>query len=254
MEYFTFGMKEMRVTQNYYGSTSHKPHWYNSKNYADYPIDIAGKDGGQDGYYATVDMKIVAIKGIGNSMTNTIWLVATEKCNTPSGVMTPFIAITHWNDNDPYVAKLKVGSIVKAGEIICLEGVDGASANHLHLVCGNADRGCGDRLIENSNHSWVSSGYCMKPEEVMFVDRNFTTKELWGGCLPWKDKPQVVYYPKTSYNGSSFVDGLKTIGIPSSYINRSKIALKNGIRGYLGTPSQNTQLLNLLKQGKLIQA
>lgn len=193
MQYFTFGMREMRVTQSYHGETSHKSHWSGSKNYCDYPIDIAGNDGGRSWYFATVDMKVVAIKGKGNDMTNTIWLVATERCKTPSGEMTPFIALTHWNDNDPHIAKLKVGSIVKAGEPICEEGVDGATANHLHLVCGNADKGCGNGLIKNSNGKWVSNGYCMKPEEVMYLDRSFTT-EIWGGCLPWVEKPQERNY------------------------------------------------------------
>ncbi len=208
MEYFTFGMKEMRVTQSYHGTTSHKPHWYNSKNYADYPIDLAGKDGGQDGYYATVDMKVVAIKGKGNEMTNTIWLVATEKCMTPSGEMTPFIALTHWNDNDPHIAKLKDGSIVKAGEAICEEGVDGAIANHLHLVCGNADKGCGNGLIKNSNGKWVSNGYCMKPEDIMYIDRQFTT-ESWGGCLPWVDKPQERDYENEIQQLKSELESVK---------------------------------------------
>lgn len=193
MQYFTFGMREMRVTQNYHGTTSHKSHWDNSKNYCDYPIDIAGNDGGRSWYFATVDMKVVAIKGKGNDMTNTIWLISTEKVKTPSGEMTPFIALTHWNDDDPHIAKLNVGSIVKAGDPICEEGVDGATANHLHLVCGNADKGCGNGLIKNSNGKWVSNGYCMKPEEVMYIDRSFTT-EMWGGCLPWQDKPQERDY------------------------------------------------------------
>lgn len=193
MKYFSFGMKELRVTQNYEGTVSHKKHWHNSKDYADYPIDIAGKDGNRDVYYATVDMKVAAIKGKGNSMTNTIWLVATEKCKTPSGDFTPFIALTHWNDNDPYVLKLKEGSVIGAGQPICEEGIDGATANHLHLVCGNADKGCGNGLIKNSNGAWVSNGYCMKPEEVMFIDRQFTT-EAWGGCLVWENKPVEINY------------------------------------------------------------
>ena len=41
---FSFGMKNMRITQSYNGTVSHKPHWYQSKDYADYPIDIAGID------------------------------------------------------------------------------------------------------------------------------------------------------------------------------------------------------------------
>lgn len=188
MEYFTFGMKELRVTQNYNGSTSHKLHWYNSTNYVDYPIDIAGKDSGCDIYYAPVDMKVTAIKGIGNSTTNTIWLVATERCNTPSGIMTPFIMLTHSNDRDPYISNLKVGSIVKKGQPICMEGKDGTKANHLHMVCGNADRGCGNGLIKNSNSTktkdvWVSNGYCMKPEDVMYIDKSFTTIKSTGGII-----------------------------------------------------------------------
>ena len=59
------------------------------------------------------------------------------------------------------------------------------------------------------------------------------------------------YYKK--YNGSttSIVDALKAIGVDSSYDNRAKIAQANGISNYSGTASQNTKLLNLLKQGKL---
>ena len=189
MKAFTFGMKTMRITQNYNGTTSHKTHWYNSKDYADYPIDVAGKDGNREPYYATVDMQVLAIKGKGNSMTNTIWLVTTDKVQTPSGNMKVFMALTHWNDNDPYVSKLKVGNIVKAGEPICEEGVDGATANHLHVVYGNADRSCGSSLIQNSNGKWVSSGYCMKPEEIMYVDREFTAVVDTCG-LAFQDKPK----------------------------------------------------------------
>ena len=219
MKYFTFGMKNMRVTQSYHGTTSHKSHWNGSKNYCDYPIDIAGVDGGQDGYYATVDMKVVVIKGKGNDMTNTIWLQATEKCMTPSGEMTPFIALTHWNDNDPYIAKLNIGSVVKVGDIICQEGVDGATANHLHLVCGNADRGCGNGLIKNSNGKWVSNGYCMKPEEVMYIDRNFTV-ETWGGCLPWVEKPQERDFENEIQQLKAELESLKSqISSKDSVIN-----------------------------------
>lgn len=198
MNNFTFGMKVLRVTQNYNGTTSHKPHWYKSKDYADYPIDIAGKDGNKDCYYATVDMKVTAIKGIGNGTTNTIWLVATEKCNTPSGVMTPFIMLTHWNDNDPYISKLKVGSIVKTGQAICQEGKDGATANHLHMVCGNADRGCGNGLLKNSNGKWVSNGYCMKPEQVMYIDKEFT-KIADTNSINFQDKPEDKFLPDRGY-------------------------------------------------------
>lgn len=59
------------------------------------------------------------------------------------------------------------------------------------------------------------------------------------------------YHPKYNGSTSSIVDALKSIGVDSSYNNRENIAKKNGISNYSGSASQNTQLLNLLKQGKL---
>lgn len=61
-------------------------------------------------------------------------------------------------------------------------------------------------------------------------------------------------YLKANYNGSSIVDALASIGVNSSYSYRSKLAAANGISNYRGTPEQNTLMLSLLKQGKLIKA
>lgn len=63
-----------------------------------------------------------------------------------------------------------------------------------------------------------------------------------------------ISYLKANYNGGSIVDALKSIGVNSSYSYRSKLAAANGISNYRGTSKQNTTLLNLLKQGKLIKA
>lgn len=65
--------------------------------------------------------------------------------------------------------------------------------------------------------------------------------------------PKIEYYKKYSGNTVSIVVALNTIGVDSSYANRKNIAVKNGITNYSGTAAQNTQLLNLLKQGKLIK-
>ena len=64
----------------------------------------------------------------------------------------------------------------------------------------------------------------------------------------------VTYYPKCGSNYKSIVDALKSIGVDSSYKNRKSIAQINGISNYTGSASQNTTLLNLLKQGKLIKS
>lgn len=62
------------------------------------------------------------------------------------------------------------------------------------------------------------------------------------------------YYPKYTGDSDSIVTGLNAVGVDSSYSNRKKIATANGISGYSGTASQNTKMLNLLKQGKLKKA
>ncbi len=62
------------------------------------------------------------------------------------------------------------------------------------------------------------------------------------------------YYPVTNYKGYSIVDGLKSIGVDSSFENRKRIANKNGINNYRGTMVQNMKLVNLLKNGQLKRA
>ena len=63
----------------------------------------------------------------------------------------------------------------------------------------------------------------------------------------------ISYYKAYKGNSGSIVDALKAIGADSSFNNRRAIAKANGITGYIGTPAQNTKMLNLLKQGKLIK-
>lgn len=61
------------------------------------------------------------------------------------------------------------------------------------------------------------------------------------------------YYPKYNGTSKSISDALKSLGIDNSKANRTAIANKNGISNYIGTAVQNTQLLTLLKQGKLLK-
>lgn len=62
-----------------------------------------------------------------------------------------------------------------------------------------------------------------------------------------------AYFPAYTGNSGSIAAALNFLGIDSSYSYREKIAAKNGITGYKGTPAQNTRMLNLLKQGKLLK-
>lgn len=65
--------------------------------------------------------------------------------------------------------------------------------------------------------------------------------------------PTVKYFKKYTGTSKSIVDALKAIGVTSTFAYRTKIAKANSIKGYIGTPSQNTKMLNLLKSGKLIK-
>lgn len=69
---------------------------------------------------------------------------------------------------------------------------------------------------------------------------------------PIIDYDSVTYFPACSSSYASIIDALKSIGVDSSMTNRKRIAEKNGISGYSGTAEQNTKLLSLLKNGKLL--
>lgn len=68
--------------------------------------------------------------------------------------------------------------------------------------------------------------------------------------------PSVSYFKKYTGKTKSIVTALHDVCGTSTFTTfayRAKIAKANNIKGYLGTASQNTKMLNLLKQGKLIK-
>jgi len=171
MYYFTYPFKKMYISQNY-NQGNHKPHWYGSKNYKDYPIDECCGDTGKDPVYAPVDMKIIKIYGLHTTKaTNGIVLQTTNTVRTPIGNKTVILTLTHPSDSD--IEKLKVGQIIKKGKIICYEGKDGqATGNHIHMTVGT---GSYKGQYENSNGKWCFvSTTDNKPEEIFYVNTKFT--------------------------------------------------------------------------------
>ena len=183
-EYLTYPFRYMRITQNYKGTISHKPHWYGKlKNNTfgtlpglkDYPIDEGGKDGNRDPCFARVDMVVKKIYGVGNRGTNTIWLESADKVKLANGT-TDYITLmlTHPNDSD--IGRLKVGMKIKSGEYICYEGADGATGNHIHMSVGTGHMS-GSGWAQNANGKWVLTvtGTVLKPEQAFFLDAKQTT-------------------------------------------------------------------------------
>lgn len=199
MNYFVYPLKNMRITQNYNSNVSHKLHWYNSKDYKDYPIDDGGANTSREGIYCPCDeMRVTAIKGVGNkSITNTIWLVSTTKVNTPTFNDYAFMVLTHSNDSD--FKNIKVGTTFKRGQLIVKEGENVNVATHIHMSFG---RGTSNGWIYNSNKKLVVKGNTKKPEEVCYLDSKFTNVKNKGG-IAWVNKPVFVGSPVSRNKNSN---------------------------------------------------
>ena len=93
-----------------------------------------------------------------------------------------------------------------------------------------------ERKIKLTNAGYDYSAVQAKVNETLGVDTSITN-----------------YYPAISSDYNSIVEALKSIGVDSSFNNRKKIAVKNGINNYTGTATQNIELLDKLKAGRLIK-
>ncbi len=212
--YLTYPCKVMRITQNYNGTTSHKPH--TTGNPKDYPFDEGGKDSGRDGLYCDCDeMKIVRTYGVGNGGTNALWVESTSKVHCADGTRDYACGmIIHPNDSD--FKTLYVGKKFKRGDLICREGTDGATGNHLHISFGKG-KIKGNGWVQNSKGKWVlnCTGGAYKPEDLFFIDPDFT-KVISSGGLKFKELPK---YEKGYYTITS-----ETLNVRSGpHINYSKI-------------------------------
>lgn len=250
--YVTYPFKNMRITQTPTGSTSHKPHTTGSPK--DYPIDEGGKNTGREAVYCPCDEIIIRrVYGVGTSGTNTVFFESTTVCDFADGTRGYLCGlITHSNDSD--LKDLKVGQKFKRGEIICYEGTDGGVGMHAHMSFGKG-RLKGNGWAKNTKSKWVLTAVSgtFKPEQICFVDKSFT-KVINAKGLKFKELPTAVeYLPKYTGKSLSLVDALKAVKVDSSFTYRKKIAAKNGIKAYIGSGNQNTQLLNLLKKGKCIK-
>lgn len=191
MNFITFPMKYLTITQTYNGKTSHYPH--TSGKPKDYPLDLGGFDSGRDYVYCNCDKLIVSkIYGVGNKGTNTIWLTSADKVIFADGTEDYAVQMfTHPNDDD--LKKLKVGQTFTRGQKMFREGSDGASANHIHYSIGKGKL-VGTGWTKNSNGKWVlnCTNGAYKPEALLFVDADFTTIKKSNG-LTFNPMPK----PKT---------------------------------------------------------
>ena len=194
--YLTYPCKILRITQNYNGTASHSPHTTGSPK--DYPIDEACKDTGRDWLYCPCDEMVV--KRNYTAGTNTLWLESTNKVDFADGTSNYFsMLITHPNNDD--MKNCPVGKVFKRGDKICREGMDGATANHLH-ISGGKGQITGNGWTKNTKGKWVltTTNGAYKPEKLFYIDLAFTTVINKGG-LTFKTLPKTTAPEETSKAG-----------------------------------------------------
>lgn len=125
--------------------------------------------------------------------------------------------------------------------------------------------GKGSSILKNSERMYITGYAGSKYPYCWGVSKNQGGKRQgWARAedltiIPQADESlvdgsSIDYFPACSnYKGSSISAGLKSIGAKSSYAYRKEIAEENNIEGYKGTAAQNSLMLRLLKDGKLIK-
>lgn len=88
-------------------------------------------------------------------------------------------------------------------------------------------------------------------DAVSYRTYTVNQKTLRGFARPKYSPVSSKYYPAYTGTSKSIVDALNVLAIDSSFKFRGAIAKANNIKAYIGTATQNTKLLNLLKAGKL---
>lgn len=198
MNYAIYPFKNLRITQTYTGTTSHKPHTTGTPK--DYPIDEGGKDTGKEACYCPCDEIVIKrVYGIGSSGVNTLFWESTSKVNFADGTTDYMCGMfTHTVDSD--LKGITVGSKFKRGQVVCKEGTDGGVGMHLHMSFGKGKL-TNNGWVKNSNGKYVLSctSGAFKPETLLYIDKAFTNVISTGG-LSFKSKPtEVSFLPPIGY-------------------------------------------------------
>lgn len=111
------------------------------------------------------------------------------------------------------------------------------------------------------NHVYISSESSiplipyMNHGTITRVVRDARNPYLIGNGLGWVNNESITgtlrYLSNPTYRGDSFVNALDQIGVDASFTNRKRLAQLNGIENYTGSARQNSELLRLLKEGRL---
>lgn len=188
IEKLIYPVKNARITQGYHKGSSHYGHSHSSDGIIDYSLDDGEKDTGCNDYiYAPCTLRIVEIYTSG---TNTLWWESVNKVLLANGKLAYVCGyIIHCPDSS--LKKLKVGQIIKQGEKIAQEGMDGATGYHFHhaVALGRCKKlaGCPRPWKKNAAGYYVltSTEGAIRPELAYWMNTKFT-KILDGFGYSWR--------------------------------------------------------------------
>lgn len=110
-------------------------------------------------------------------------------------------------------------------------------------------------LLKTGLFEWYNytKGDILKDGDILVTRKKGHTVIVTEGDTKPKITPTPgAYYPNYFGKSCSIVDALISVGERNTtFVNRKRIAEKNGIVGYKGTSTQNLRLLSLLKDGML---
>lgn len=181
MEKAVFGMDTLNVTQGMNNSFSHK---------GVLAIDVAGKDGGIESMRAPFTGIIKRIyQGY------VVWLESTNKVKYADGTE-DYMTVIVMHDND--TSDLKVGQIIKQGQIFFQEGTKGyANGNHIHISCGKG-KYTGNGWYQNKYGQWcINNQYDIT--KALFVLNSCKIKNAGG--YNWTKTDSYIYTKDIDYTG-----------------------------------------------------
>lgn len=173
MERAILMMDYLNISQKANSEFSHK---------GDKALDLAGKDSGIDSFKAPFTGVIKRIY----SSVNAVWLESIDKVKYADGTI-DYMTIFTMHDND--VTNLKVGDIIKQGDIYYQEGTRGnTTGNHIHLAIGKG-KFIGTGWYQNSQGSWVINNQYDIHKALYLLD---SVKVLNDGGYSWVKTNKLI--------------------------------------------------------------
>ena len=166
MEKAVLMMDYLRVTQTGDNDYTHK---------GDKAIDIAGNDTRIDSLKAPFTGTIKKIY----TENNAVWLESNEKVLYADGTI-DYMTVLTLHDND--VSNLKVGDVIKQGQVYYDEGTKGlTTGNHIHLAVGKG-KFTGSGWYKNNYGYWCINNQIDVYKGLFLLN---TVKVLNNGGYPW---------------------------------------------------------------------